>query len=386
MSVRPVQLQRMGMTMDEGTIVRWLVQPGEAVTEGQVLLEVETDKVTLQVPAPAGGILGTHLVAPDKSVPVGTTLCYLLEEGESEDGPLQADAAPSAPVVEQTRASAPAARARDDRIRATPRARRLAAELGIDLASLAKPDERITEDDVRAAANARAQLAPELEPVRGIRKITAERMTHSFQNIPHFYLTVECDASNLLAWRSELLSDPDEGQGVRVTITDLILKLTAQALCEYPLVNASWTNDGIQRHPEINIGVATDTPEGLVVPVLKAADKKSVIAIAHARQTLVERARSRTLAPDDVQGGSFTLTNLGMFSVDAVNAIINPPESAILAVGRIKNRPAVAGGALVIRPTVFFTLSGDHRLLDGVMGARFLTRLAELFENPRASG
>jgi pyruvate dehydrogenase E2 component (dihydrolipoamide acetyltransferase) len=372
----------MGMTMEEGTVIRWQVQPGQAVTEGQVLLEVETDKVMLQVPAPADGVLGSHLVKENQRVPVGTTLCYLHQDGESDN----AATTPGAPSVQKedkaTSIVEPTVRPQDERIRATPRARRLASELGIDLVSLVKSDERITEDDVRAAANARTATTPELESVSSIRKLIAERMTFSFQNVPHFYLTVECDAANLLAWRDVLLSKTEQERGASMTMTDLLVKLVAQTLAEFPLVNASWTDKGIQKHPQVNIGIATDTPDGLIVPVIKEAERKSISEIAQARQTLVTRARSRSLGPDDVQGSSFTLTNLGMHSVDAVNAIINPPESAILGVGQIKKRPVVIEDSILVRPTVVLTLSGDHRVFDGAMGARFLSRLVEFIENP----
>lgn len=381
--MREVQLQRMGMTMEEGTITRWLVQPGQPVREGETLLEVETDKVTLQVPAPADGVLGKHRVEENRLVPVGTILCFLLEVGESEETAPEPAPPAALLVTDASVSSVTRVQAADERIRATPRARRLAAELGIDLAALARTDQRITEDDVRAAAEAQATPQDsDVEPVRGIRKLTAERMALSFQTVPHFYLTVECDATNLLGWREDLLADPALAE-VRITLTDLFVKLVAQGLVEFPLVNASWTDKGIRRHAQVNIGIATDTPEGLVVPVIKLADKKSIPEIAQARAALITRARTKALLPDDVQGSSFTLTNLGMHRVDAVNAIINPPESAILGIGQVKRRPVVLDDSIVIRPTVVLTLSGDHRVFDGALGARFLARVVEGIENPR---
>jgi pyruvate dehydrogenase E2 component (dihydrolipoamide acetyltransferase) len=222
----------------------------------------------------------------------------------------------------------------------------------------------------------------EVTPLAGIRKVAAERMVQSFTTAPHFYLCVEADAGLLLRMRESLLVPIEEKSGVRLTISDLLIKIAGQALQEHPEVNAIWDQDGVRRLGTVNVGLAVATDRGLVVPVFRDVNHKTLAEIAAERDALAEKARTGRLALQDVEGGSFTISNLGMFAVDQFNAIINPPQAAILAVGRIKERPAVVNGQLTVRPTMFLTLSADHRILDGAEGARFLSRLVTLMEEP----
>ena len=215
-----------------------------------------------------------------------------------------------------------------------------------------------------------------------MRKITAERLTQSFTTAPHFYLSVEADASSTLKMRQRLLDPVEKRAGVRFTISDLLVKITAQALEEHPEVNAVWDSGGIRDLTSIDVGLAVSTDRGLIVPVIRDANHKSLSQIAAERQGLVDKARSGNLALEDVEGGSITVSNLGTFAVDQFNAIINPPQSAILAVGQIKERPVAVDGQLTVRPTVFLTLSIDHRILDGAQAAQFLNRVVELVEEP----
>jgi pyruvate dehydrogenase E2 component (dihydrolipoamide acetyltransferase) len=230
--------------------------------------------------------------------------------------------------------------------------------------------------------------ARDVEPLRGIRRVVAERMAHSFATAPHFYLTAQVEATALLHMRAELVADVEAATGVRLTITDFLVKAVAMALHEFPEVNAAWVEGsgqgaaGLRDHTQVNVGIAVGTDEGLVVPVIHQADELTLGEIARRRAELSQRARNGKLALEQLEGGTFTLTNLGMFGVDQFQAIINPPQGAILAVGRIKERPVVVAGTLAVRPTMYVTLSADHRVLDGVQGARFLERVARYIEEP----
>ena len=327
------------------------------------------------------------MAAPNDVVPVGTVLCYILQEGETApevaprgDGvpiPVPETAAGARPAPAAA-ASAPAGASK--RVRISPRARRLADELGIDISTIVpgKPG-RIVEADVQRAAETQPTPAANIESLHGIRKVVAERMAHSFTTVPHFYLTVESNASALLAWHEQTVA---ESGGAEPTLTDVLVKIVAHALSEHPRVNSAWHEKGIESHDSVNVGIATDTDEGLVVPVLKQAVSKSVAEISNDRRQLIENARIGKLSFADLEGGTFTLSNLGMFGIDAFDAIINTPQSAILAVGRIKERPVAENGTIVARPTLIMTLSADHRVIDGAAGARFLARVDELIQDP----
>jgi pyruvate dehydrogenase E2 component (dihydrolipoamide acetyltransferase) len=273
-------------------------------------------------------------------------------------------------------------------------AQRLAQKLGVDLRTVqgSGPGGQIVKEDVERAAAAPAPVAPAppapapagVEPLRGVRRVVAERMAHSFATAPHFYLTAEVDATALMRMREGLLPKIEATAGVRLTVTDILVQVCAQALREFPNANVAWDEEGggIRRQPTVNLGLATALEDGLVVPVLHGADQLSLSEIARRRADLVTRAQAGKLTLAELEGGTFTLTNLGMFGVDQFQAILNPSQAAILAVGRVKERPVAHEGAVVVRPTVHLTLSVDHRLLDGAQAARFLERIARYIEEP----
>lgn len=394
-------MPQLGLTMEEGTIERWLKKEGDEVEEGEIILEIMTDKVSAEVEAPSSGTLGPILYPEETTVPIGETIAYLLAPGEEapevERRATEVKADREKPEVPTEKPDfPPAVRPADrKRLRVSPRARRLADELGIDLSAAegTGPRGRIVEKDVRRVAETLAAQAEaagpakiaregEVSPLEGIRKIVAERMVHSFTTAPHFYLSVEVEAGLLLRMRESLVNPVLEETGVRLTISDLLIKIAGEALREYPEVNAVWTEEGVLHLETINVGLAVATDRGLIVPVLRDANQKTLTEIAPERHALTEKARAGELSLQDVENGSLTISNLGMYRVDQFNAIINPPQAAILAVGRIKERPTVVEGQLTVKPTMFLTLSVDHRILDGAAAARFLDRLVALIEEP----
>jgi pyruvate dehydrogenase E2 component (dihydrolipoamide acetyltransferase) len=444
-----IYMPQLGLTMTEGTVIRWLKASGDGVKRGEPVVEIETDKVTTEVEAPADGVLGPILVEEGAVAPIGGLLSHVLQPGESAPG-VPEEAATTPPpeaAVPSTQAEATGVvwDLRGKRNIASPRARRIAHELGIDLAQVegSGPGGRIVEADVRwfveqakaaptrispvarrvaeelevdlsqvqgtgAAGRITKQdvqrartgsLSPPLRPrqqpmrspgavetLKGLRRVVAERMQHSFTTTPHFYLSAEVEATALTRMREGLLTKIEAASGARLTITDILVKVCAQALAEFAEVNVAWAEGieggGVVRQSEVNVGMAVALDEGLVVPVIRGADKLTLSEIARERGDLVRRARSGKLTFQNLEGGTFTLSNLGMFGVDQFQAIINPPQSAILAVGRIRERPLARDGMVVVRPTVHVTLSVDHRLLNGAQAARFLERVSQLIEEP----
>lgn len=437
-------MPRMGLTMEEGTVVKWHKQVGDAVKKGELLLEIETDKVTAEIEANADGLLGAILIEEGVTVPIGEPIAYIIAPGEAL--PEAASSAPGTASARQTLPEPPGAAPSgftqlekaadaDGRKRASPAARRAARERGMDLFSVAGrgPLGRILESDVRRAWEA-AQRPPErlvperratplakrmaadlgidLAQVQGsgprglirksdlpsaapapwlegelleissAHKLMAERMAFSFSTAPHFYLAAEVDASELIALRQKLLPRIEANREVRLTYTDLLAFFLVKTLVEYPMVNAAWEDGGIRMNEAVNLGIAVDSSRGLVVPVIQAADRLSLGEIAQARTALTEKARASKLDLDDLAGGTFTLSNLGTFRVDSFNAVLNPPQAAILAVGRIHDKVVPYQGQPAIRPVVGLSLTCDHRVIDGAAGARFLTRLVELVEEP----
>jgi pyruvate dehydrogenase E2 component (dihydrolipoamide acetyltransferase) len=435
-------MPRLGLTMEEGTIVRWHAAEGDGVAQGQVLLEVETDKVTVEVEAPATGVMGSVLVSEGQKVPVGTLLGRIAGEDEilrsaqNDSAPPGEPAAPPrsriSPLARRTAEQAggdvvslapggpggriaagdvqaamgsipspspePASAPGRGRILSSPRARRRARLLGIDWRALpgSGPRGRVIERDVLSSAGASPSIPParvvavRWETPTAAQRVAAERMTASFGSAPHFYLDVEVQADALLELRDRLLPAVERRAAVRLTLTDLLVRIVGAALAENPRANALWADGRIGLHEQVNVGIAVATGDstplstnaGLVVPVLHDVDHKPLAQIAAERTALVARARSGQLSPDDLSGGTFTLTNLGMYRVDSFHAILNPPQAAILAVGRIAERPVAINGQLAVRRTAVLTLSCDHRVLDGVLGAQFLGRVAELIEEP----
>ena len=435
---KEVIMPALGMAQDEGVLLRWLKKEGEMVTAGEPLMEVATDKVDVQVDAPASGLLTAVTAQEGDEIPVGQVIALIAAEGEElpakpVSAPLATDMEgsegepPAQSVPSQSRVPSPVAArmaaqhgidladvpavggriSREDieahmraagagvRVLASPKARRLARERGIDLASLAgngpqgavlaadvpltvqPPTESITQPQPVPAP---AASPPDQPTVSRMWQIMAQRLTASWTSVPHFYLVREVDATGLQGWRSLLASKtPDR---VNVTYTDLLTKLTALSLARFPRLNASWRDGEILFNPDINIGLAVAVPEGLLVPVVHKADQLQVQDIAARRTDLVARANRASLLPDDFAGGTFTISNLGMYGVDAFNAIVNPPQAAILAVARITDRVVAVDGQPAVRPMLTLTLSCDHRAVDGVMAAQFLDTLAALIEEP----
>jgi pyruvate dehydrogenase E2 component (dihydrolipoamide acetyltransferase) len=392
-----IYMPQLGLTMTEGTVIRWLKAEGDPVQKGELVLEIETDKVVVGIEAPADGILGPILAIEGAVVPIGQVISYVLAPGE--EAPTETKAAVLGIPVPGEAETPPAAPKEAPTPRASPKARRLAEHLGVDLATVQGTGRggRIVAADVQRAAERVGAPAPaptplvppgDVEPLRGVRRVVAERMTYSFTTTPHFYLTAEVEATAAVRMREGLLSKVEAAADARLTITDILIKVVAQALEEFPEVNAAWADDphgsagGVLRQSQVNVGVAVAASDGLIVPVIHDADKLSLGEIARRRADVTRRARDGKLTLADLEGGTFTLSNLGMFGVDQFQAIINPPQSAILAVGRIKERPVAVAGTVESRPTMFLTLSVDHRLLDGVQAARFLQRVEQLIEQP----
>jgi pyruvate dehydrogenase E2 component (dihydrolipoyllysine-residue acetyltransferase) len=343
----------LGMNQETGRLVEWLRREGESVTRGEPLMEVETDKATVEVEAPASGVLAGVTARPGDEVPVGRAVALILAPGE---------AAPSSD--------------RATRAAASPLARRLAAERGVDLASVAGsgPGGAVKAADLPAASPERVRAAG------GVWAAMARRTTESWTAVPHFYLEREVDASRLQSWRAHA-----RRTNPAVTITDLLVRLAAACLPRHPLVNGRW--DGSRSVPaaEVGIGLAVAVDDGLVVPVIRSADRLSLAEVTARRVDLVERARAGRLRPEDLAGGTFTISNLGRYAVDGFHAIVDSPQAAILAVGRIADRVAAGpDGQPRVRPTVRLSLSCDHRAVDGARSAPFLTDLGDLVEEPAA--
>src|SRR5215470_3988108 len=383
--------------MESGTIVRWLKSEGEPVQKGEPLFELDTDKVTQEVEAEAGGVLLKIAVA-EGEVPVGQTVAFIGAEGEDvpEVAAVAAtpkeDSKPSAPEPAPQEAPAPAAVASGNgRIKASPLARRMAQERGIELSSLrgTGPDGRIVAEDVEraeAGGPTAPPLAPapvpsgevERVPLTGIRKTIARRLTEAWQ-IPVFQLQTSADMTRVNALVTRLRERNPE---VRVTVTDVLTKISAQALMRHREVNAEFTEDAILLHPSANVGLAVAAPQGLVVPVIRGAERLSLTEIAAVRADLVGRAREAKLRAEDIEGGTFTISNLGMYAVERFTAVLNPPQAAIVAVGATEDRVVPVGGETAVRPMVTLTGTFDHRAVDGAPAAAFLQTLKESLEDP----
>ncbi|HEY5058221.1 MAG TPA: dihydrolipoamide acetyltransferase family protein [Gaiellaceae bacterium] len=365
-----VIMPALGMAQETGKVVRWLKAEGDAVAKGEPLLEIETDKVTVEIEAPTAGTLAGVSASAGDEVPVGHAIAFVLAAGESA-AELPAAAVPAAPA---TGGGNGAARRR--RL-ASPKARRMAGERGIDLDALAGsgPGGAVVAADVEQGAA--VPVAP--AAVSTAWRVMAERTTASWQSTPHFYLRRAVDASRLQSWREAVRAREDGG---RVTHTDLLVKLAAEALRRHPRVNSTWYDGTVVPSERINISIAVATDNALVVPVIHDADRLELAAIAARRIELVAAARDGRLRPDDVAGGTFTVSNLGMYGVDSFDAIVNAPQAAILAVGRIANRIVPDGDRPVVRPVLELSVSFDHRVVDGARGAEFLDSLAVLIEEP----
>jgi pyruvate dehydrogenase E2 component (dihydrolipoamide acetyltransferase) len=416
-----VVMPKLGLTMTEATLVEWLKADGDPVEKGEPLFVLESEKSTLEIEAPASGVL--HILIPaGQTVPVQTPIAEIAYQGsgsryEVRDSPIPdtrslVSASPKARALARRLGislagiaasgvrgmvvAADVERAAETAIpKASPVARRLAAQAGVDLSAVAGsgPGGRIMRQDVEGALARPPEPSPlpvdsEAQPFTGLRAVIAERLSASWRERPHVTLTTETDATNLVSARQQLSAEV----GQKVAYDALLVALVARALREFPYMNVRLTERGIERLAQINVGVAVDTERGLLVPVVHDAAAKSLLQVQRALAELVERALVGRSLPDDLSGGTFTITNLGMFEIDAFTPIINPPESAILGVGRIVAKPVVhstgSGQAVdrqvVVRDMMALSLSFDHRLIDGAPAARFLQRVKQLVERPFA--
>jgi pyruvate dehydrogenase E2 component (dihydrolipoamide acetyltransferase) len=388
-----VVMPALEMAQENGKLLAWRKKEGERVAKGEPLLEIETDKAVVEVEAPGDGILAGITAEVGAVIPVGETIAWLVAPGENPP----AKAVTAAPAARATSAAQAAAAApaisrpagEPTSIQISPKARRLAKELGVDIGEIRStgPDGAITSEDVQAAANAKSSGAPAAvtppaatEPLSQLARLMAERTTQSWTSVPHFFLAQTVDACALLETQKKLSTG--SAAGTAPTITDLLIALIARVLEKHPKMNASWTGDGIRLNPEINISVAMAVKDGVVGAVIKKANKESLAAISAVRRELTERARAGRLRPADISGGTFTLSNLGMYKVDAFSAIISPPQCAILAVGAIADAVVPVEGKPGIRPIMTMTLSSDHRVVDGARAAEFLGDLVNAIREP----
>jgi pyruvate dehydrogenase E2 component (dihydrolipoamide acetyltransferase) len=389
-----VVMPALEMAQENGKLLAWRKKEGESVSKGEPLLEIETDKAVVEVEAPGDGILAGITAEVGAVIPVGETIAWLVAPGEKPPAKAMT-AAPAARATSAAQAAAAApAQARPTAaagaaVQISPKARRLAKELGVDIAQIqgTGPDGTITSEDVQAAgvkgAAAPATSAAAMsahEPLSQLARLMAERTTQSWTSVPHFFLVQSVDAGALIAAQKKL--SQGSAAGTAPTITDLLIKLLARALEKHPRMNSSWTGDGVRPNPDINISVAMAVKDGVVGAVISNANKQPISALSVLRRELTERARAGRLRPADISGGTFTLSNLGMYKVDAFTAIITPPQCAILAVGAIADAVVPVDGKPGIRPMMTMTLSSDHRVVDGARAAEFLGELAGAIREP----
>jgi len=409
-----IVMPKLGLTMTEGLIVEWRKKEGDPVKKGDILFVLETEKVTYEVEAPEEGTLGKILVKEQETVPVGAAVAYLLKPGESA---VEVTAAPAAapkaeaasPAPAATPAAPAAATAAGGRVKATPLAKKVAKELGVDLAAVAGsgPGGRILREDVEKAkaAGVQAPAAPAAAPApaapaqapaapapaaaegrlaafTGMRKTIAKRMLQSKVEAAQAYMGNTVDATRIQALRAELLPFIEKKCGARITITDLMMKVTGAALREHPVINTRWTDKGVLYLPEVNMGMAMALGEGLIVPVIKNINAKSLGQVAQDRVALIEKGKKNSFLPDDIKGSTFTLSAMGMFGLETFTAIINQPENAILAVGAILDKPVALKGEVAIRPMMSVNLTYDHRTIDGAEAGKFMRTLKDMIEEP----
>jgi len=418
-----VQMPKLSDTMTEGTLVSWKKKKGDKVSAGEVIAEIETDKATMEWESPEDGTLTEIYVEEGGKVNVGGKIAFIGGEGEeapkkeekkepekkeekSEEktekpAPAEKKEKETAPPQEKKK---PPARTEEARVKASPVARRVAAELGVDLASVkgTGPEGRVTETDVRAAAKSVAAVAdrggakPQPKPVpsikagesariqlSGMRKIIAQRLVESLGPIPHFYLTIEINAAPLMAAREELKSAGEGADTSKITVNDFVLKAAVQAAVKVPRANASFDGDAVVQYADVDLGIAVAIEDGLLTPVIRAAQNKSLREISEQVKDLASRARNKRMKPEEFQGGTFTVSNLGGMGIDSFSAVINPPQGFILAIGKVTKVPAIdESDKIVVGHRMSITMSCDHRVIDGALGAEYLKELRHLLENP----
>jgi pyruvate dehydrogenase E2 component (dihydrolipoamide acetyltransferase) len=418
-----VMMPKLSPTMEEGQIARWLKKEGDTVSMGEPLAEIDTDKATMEMQALTNGVLRKILVNEGQSAPLGALIAIVGDANEdissllSEAGTAPApaptakpepEAAPTkptpAPADNGSRAAEPAATTTGGRVIVSPLAARMAADAGIDLRSLqgSGPGGRIVKKDIESALSqsktGTVQAFPRAvetkpfqaasiataspyrdEPISEIRRTIAKRLVTSIGPVPHFFLTTEIEMDRAAEMRKNINAlDPD----LKISVNDIIIKVAAVALLQHPAVNASFQDKHIRYYERADIGVAVAIEEGLITPVIRSADQKSLSQIANEVRELAERARSRKLKPEEYTGASFSISNLGMFGIDEFTAVINPPEAAILAVGAMTPKPVVRDNEVVVKQMMRVTMSCDHRAIDGATGAKFLQTFKKMLENP----
>jgi pyruvate dehydrogenase E2 component (dihydrolipoamide acetyltransferase) len=435
-----LQMPKLSDTMTEGTLVAWKKKKGDQVSAGEVLAEIETDKATMEWESPEDGTLTEIYVEEGGKVNVGDKIAFIGSEGEEapkeeareqkkekksevaeeKQKKPQADVEKSAPAEAKQKESAPPQQTKpakaevspapkeekpeEARVKASPVARRIAAELGVDLSSVkgTGPDSRITETDVRAAAKSvgagatHDRAKPELKPepsikagesariqLSGMRKIIAQRLVESLGPVPHFYLEIDIDAGPLMEAREELKSAGEGTEAAKITVNDFVLKAAVQAAIKVPRVNASFDGDAIVQYADIDLGIAVAVEDGLLTPVIRGSQNKSLREISELAKDLAHRARNKRMKPEEFQGGTFTVSNLGGMGIDSFSAVINPPQGFILAVGKITKVPVIDDcDQIIAGHRMSITMSCDHRVIDGALAAEYLKELRHLLENP----
>jgi pyruvate dehydrogenase E2 component (dihydrolipoamide acetyltransferase) len=436
-----IQMPKLSDTMTEGTLVAWKKKKGDQVSAGEVLAEIETDKATMEWESPEDGTVTEIYVEEGGKVNVGDKIAFIGGEGEEapkeeekgkekeekeekpkakeeekkEEKPKKAEPPkeekPKAEEKEEKKAAPPKAekkaesekpvpkveKAEEARVKASPVARRIAAELGVDLSSVkgTGPEGRVTETDVRAAAKSKPAAPGAKVPaavkagesariqLSGMRRIIAQRLVESLGPVPHFYLDIDVDAAPLMEAREELKSAGEDADAAKITVNDFVLKAAVQAAVKVPRVNASFEGDAIVQYADIDLGIAVAIEDGLLTPVIRAAQNKSLREISELAKDLAHRARNKRMKPEEFQGGTFTVSNLGGMGIDSFSAVINPPQGFILAVGRITKVPVVDDcDQITVGHRMSLTMSCDHRVIDGALGAEYLKELRHLLENP----
>ncbi|WHQ46574.1 MAG: pyruvate dehydrogenase complex dihydrolipoamide acetyltransferase [Candidatus Midichloria sp.] len=418
----PVLMPALSPTMTEGSLTKWLKGEGDEVSPGQIMAEIETDKAIMEMEAVDSGIIGKILIPEGTNeVKINTLIAVLLEEGEGIDaiqtiidqysgGTVQAQASPTAPKQEiplSSNQSIESSSKEQERVFASPLAKRIAEQTNVSLSSISGsgPCGRIIKSDIlkfvessRATGSTFKTTAiasfsgyecnpKEFEkvPVAGVRKVIAKRLLESKQTIPHFYVTISCELDNLLSIRKQINDAAIEKDGkpiYKVSVNDLVIKATAKAMQLVPVVNSSWDNDNIIQYNNVDISVAVSTDGGLITPIIRNADQKSIVAISEEVRSLSIRARANQLKSEEFQGGGFSISNLGMYGINKFDAIINPPQSCIMAVGAGIKKPVVKNGKIEVATVMEITLSCDHRIIDGAVAAEFANAFKKFIENP----
>jgi pyruvate dehydrogenase E2 component (dihydrolipoyllysine-residue acetyltransferase) len=423
-----IQMPKLSDTMTEGTLVAWKKKKGDKVSAGEVLAEIETDKATMEWESPEDGTLAEIYIEEGGKVNVGDKIAFIGSEGEEapveaeekkkeeepktlekkEEKPKEAKAekkeeekaaaakVEKKPLGETQKPAAKVEKGEETRVKASPVARRVAAELGVDVSTVkgTGSEGRVTETDVRGAAKSRsaAQKVP-APPIKagesarinlsGMRKIIAQRLVESLGPVPHFYLNIDIDAGPLMAAREELKSAGEGAEASKITVNDFVLKAAVQAAVKAPRVNASFDGDAIVQYANVDLGIAVAIEDGLLTPVIRTAQDKSLREISEIAKDLAHRARNKRMKPEEFQGGTFTVSNLGGMGIDSFSAVINPPQGFILAIGRITRTPVIDDGdQIVVGHRMSITMSCDHRVIDGALGAAYLKELRHLLENP----